>query len=162
MASVVSCCWGGGKVSGFRVCPPFPPLNQGTGFRTDSSLSPKSTLKRAVWNPVFYVASCSLKGFLIPGTLRRCRAVRSHGVEPRAWAGFASGPCPRFEKHVELLGSALGHFIFSLIGLKRILFTNYFPKALKAPPRLGARGKSARRCGRDSSSLHVICALDLG
>ena len=32
------------------------------------------------------------------------------------------------------LGRALGHFLFSLIGLKRILFTNYFSKALKAPP----------------------------
>ena len=27
-----------------------------------------------------------------------------------------------------LLGRALGHFIFSLIGLKRILFTNIFQK----------------------------------
>ena len=33
-----------------------------------------------------------------------------------------------------LLGRALGHFIFSLIRLKRILFTN---QALKAPPSLG-------------------------
>ena len=32
------------------------------------------------------------------------------------------------------LGRALGHFIFSLIGLKRILVTNIF-KAFKAPPR---------------------------
>ena len=29
------------------------------------------------------------------------------------------------------LGRALGHFIFSLIGLKRILFTNIFQKPLK-------------------------------
>ena len=34
----------------------------------------------------------------------------------------------------ENLGRALGHFIFSLIELKRILFT-IFSKALKAPPR---------------------------
>ena len=27
-----------------------------------------------------------------------------------------------------LLGMALGHFMFSLIGLKRILFTNIFQK----------------------------------
>ena len=33
------------------------------------------------------------------------------------------------------LGRALGHFIFSFIGLKRILFTNICSKALKAPPR---------------------------
>ena len=32
------------------------------------------------------------------------------------------------------LGRALGHSIFSLIGLKRILFTIIFSKALKAPP----------------------------
>ena len=30
------------------------------------------------------------------------------------------------------LGRALGHFIFSLIGLKRILFTNIF-KSFKSP-----------------------------
>ena len=35
-----------------------------------------------------------------------------------------------------LLGRALGHFIFSLIGLKRILFTIIFAKALNAPPSL--------------------------
>ena len=29
------------------------------------------------------------------------------------------------------LGRALGHFIFSLIGLKRILFTNIFQRLLK-------------------------------
>ena len=30
----------------------------------------------------------------------------------------------------------MGHFIFSLIGLKRILCTNIFEKALKTPPSL--------------------------
>ena len=34
-----------------------------------------------------------------------------------------------------MLGRALGHFIFSLIGLKRSLLTT----ALKAPPRMGAQ-----------------------
>ena len=29
----------------------------------------------------------------------------------------------------------MGHYVFSLIGLKRILFTNIFSNALKAPPR---------------------------
>ena len=32
------------------------------------------------------------------------------------------------------LGRALGHFIFSLIGLKRILFTSIFSIASKDPP----------------------------
>ena len=38
------------------------------------------------------------------------------------------------QDEIAILGRALGHFLFSLIGLKRILFTNYFSKALKAPP----------------------------
>ena len=42
------------------------------------------------------------------------------------------------------LGRALGHFIFSLIGLKRILFTSIFPKALKAPPRRPFKGIFSR------------------
>ena len=38
---------------------------------------------------------------------------------------------------VPKLGRALGRFAFSLVGLKRILFTNIFSTALKAPPRKG-------------------------
>ena len=39
---------------------------------------------------------------------------------------------------VDLLGRPLGHCIFSLIGLKRILFTNIFSEALRGQPRLKA------------------------
>ena len=42
-----------------------------------------------------------------------------------------------------ILGRALRHFIISLIGLKRILFTN-FSKALKAPPRIGVAPQDVR------------------
>ena len=47
------------------------------------------------------------------------------------------GPAADRVMPAKKLGRALGHFIFSLIGLKRILFTNTFSKALKAPPRKG-------------------------
>ena len=42
------------------------------------------------------------------------------------------------------LGRALGHFIFSLIGLKRILFTNIFQKLEK--PHLVNRGLNNYQC----------------
>ena len=35
---------------------------------------------------------------------------------------------------IYFLGRALGQFMFALIGLKRILFTNIVSEALKAPP----------------------------
>ena len=37
---------------------------------------------------------------------------------------------------IAIPGRALGHFIFSLIGLKRILFINIF-QSFKAPPSIG-------------------------
>ena len=76
---------------------------------------------------------------------------------------------PKEQKQKTLqLGRALGHFIFSLIGLKRILFANifqngtfyifpywaqedliylYFSKALKAPPSQDAKTAAARAGG---------------
>ena len=47
------------------------------------------------------------------------------------WGSWAPGEGWRLELVRILLGRALGHFIFSLIGLKRILFTNFFQKLLK-------------------------------
>ena len=55
------------------------------------------------------------------------------GEAVMSWAPTTSQPranheFPRIPASLGLLGRALGHFIFSLIGLKRILFTNIFQK----------------------------------
>ena len=42
--------------------------------------------------------------------------------------GFLYEPCLPFLLVQTQLGRAVGHFIFSLIGLKRILFTSIFQK----------------------------------
>ena len=43
-------------------------------------------------------------------------------------SGLRTGECRLKGIGSNILGRALGHFVFSLIGLKRILFTNIFQK----------------------------------
>ena len=45
----------------------------------------------------------------------------------------AGPPGSGLREAVPFLGGTLGHFIFSLIGLKRILFTDIFQKLSKPP-----------------------------
>ena len=55
-----------------------------------------------------------------------------HGLELRALRFYGSAQEVKASRYGFLhLGRALGHFIFSLIGLKMILFTNIFQKLSK-------------------------------